>query len=34
MFKSVSSGNEQQRFKIDENGDREMDFELVSYGMG
>ena len=33
MFNSVSSGNEKQCFKVDENGDREMDFELLSFGM-
>ena len=32
MFSSVSSGNEKQRFKIDDTGDREMDFELLSFG--
>ena len=32
MFNSVSSGNEKQCFKIDENGDREMDFEILSFG--
>ena len=31
-FSSVSSSNKRERFKIDQNGDREMDFEFLTFG--
>ena len=33
-FSSVSSSNKREKFKIDQNGDREMDFEFLTFGTG